>query len=198
MADLNLSEQFGLDTLYGSNAERQLIKQYNSAGSASVDFVNGVDGVVFDNTYDAYEIDFFDCQPVNNNQTLKARFTRDTGVTWFSGNGHGWVSNYAHSSGEAHSADGAATSLACTTFGIGNLIGENIQGRIFIKKPWDNTETKNIVAHTGGMNEAQLTFTETVTSHLFDSGNTSPVDGIQFFWPSGNHAKGLFKLYGLK
>ena len=199
MADLNLSEQFGLDTVYGANAERQIIKEITIASDASVDFVHGVDDVVIDSTFDKYIIEIIDLVPGTDSVALDARLSDDLGVTWESGGNYFWAGYYHHrANGAGSDFQDSDTSIGLTSGAtMGNATAEERYSAVV-----------EFLSQSGGspyghyrsnwLSQASTRLVWNAGSWILGNSAMSGFNGIQILPSSGVLTSGKIKLIGLK
>lgn len=170
------------------------IDTQTASASATVEFIDGVGGVVFDSTYDEYRVVITHLIPATDNTSLNLTVTEDGGTSWVSTN----YSQIAATSGTTSTTITVAeTELRpLTGDGMGNLSTEGCSVEILLKNPSTADRMDHVVVVSGGLykdqNGAALTF----------DGATGFIDrdvaynGIKFAMNSGNIASGVFTLQG--
>lgn len=197
MADLNLSEQFGLDTLYGSNAERQIIKTVNASAANSVEFAHGVDGVTMDDTFSRYLLEVNNFRPGTDNGHLQVEVSNDAGVSWDTSSNYDWAGDYNNNGvgsgpfgqsnfGYWRWSDGVA---------IGNATGETFNGSLLFIDPSDTSHYKTVIATIGSWSSSNVVGKSQLT---LGYKSVSVINGIKLYMSTGTMATGEFKLIGLK
>jgi hypothetical protein len=180
---------------YGS----KLLKTQAASASSSIDFVNGVSGVVFDDTYDAYRVVISNAKPATDDVELWMRIGTGGGPTY-------QVVNYQYASSQltANAVANTVTSTSATriiiagtttaTRAVGNAAGENVSGTVEMHNP-ETTDFFQVYFQMA-YNEAAGGDTTNVTgSGRYTSGTA--ITAIRFMFESGNIASGRFSLYGI-
>lgn len=175
----------------------QLIQTITASNIASVSFTG------LSSTYSSYKIILSNIVPAAASTILRCRISQDNGSTWGSGAGnYQWVINTITSANENYiQSSESDSSIALTGTGGGfnpsNNIALGISGEILLTYHAGSTNIKRIGIVGGG-------FRNTGANHYSDikgSGayvvNTNPINGLQFFFSTGNIGSGIFKLYGL-
>lgn len=177
-----------------AGASLVFIKSQTAAGSATIDFINGASGVVFDGTYDAYVIKFYGVQPATNGTTLGVRITED-GVTFKSG-----ASDYVCTSNGIDSAAGAASVTGSkTNFQItsasSNAADQSHDGEIWFNAPSDATHKKFFYGAINYYNGSNYVGLGLRGGYI---GTTNAYTGVRFLFAAGNITAGTFVLYGVR
>jgi len=178
-----------------------LIKTLTASSSATLDFVDGTDDVVLDNTYPIYVFKFINIHPATNNVQFLVNF-RDgstaydaTKTTTF------FTASIMEDDSDAELAyitgDDIAqgTGFQELTRGTGNGNDECCSGYLHLFNPSSTTFVKHFICEiveVGGGN-AQL-------KNNFIAGyinTTSAIDEVQLKFSSGNIDSGTIKLYGV-
>jgi hypothetical protein len=173
------------------------IKTVVAADVATVDFINGADGVVFDGTYKSYVFVFRNLTGANDGVALLLRTTTnaadfDSGSTDYQYNGF-YVTLDAITQND--STGDSAIILGLGSVGAGNQAGESMSGIIYFSNPADSTVHKNIKWDFWGSSSTSGT-------NRMASGNgnrlaTTDIDGFRLLLSSGNIATLTGTLYGL-
>ena len=177
-----------------------------SAPVCEIDFIDGTNDVVFDNTYDVYEFIFTNIHAETDNSAFGFQFN-NSGVT---GDDGGFDEPIASTSWKAeHSEGGAGAGIAYTTGadqGNGTALqrltysqqmdtDEAASGILRVYAPSSNTFVKhfqatgNYVHHSGHYSQ-----------NFFIAGyvNTdTPIDEIRFMMESGDINTGEIRMYGI-
>ncbi len=186
----------------GKAGDWMLIKSTTvSSPIATVEFINGTDGVVINSTYDEYQIVFLAFSPSSDNSILYLRTTTNAGSAWDAG---GADYQYALNVFTAANNTGSAATTGATHIalssgvpgGIGNATGENgLYGRLFLHRP--ASAQQFIVQY-------DVTYRESSGGSLAMvrgvgmRDTAADVDGFRFLMSSGNIASGTVNLYGRK
>lgn len=184
-----------------------LIKSITASASASIEFINGTDGVVLDGTYSSYVFSFVNIHPQTNAVYFEFNLSTDNG------------SNYnvvkTTTSFEAyHNESDSATNLRYATANdlaqstsyqrltelIPSSAGEDdmcVSGNLQLFNPSSSTYVKHFLSSVqanidGGSNYSWI-------SHNAGYANTtSSINAVRFQMSSGNIDDGTIKLYGVK
>lgn len=190
-----------IDLVPSGTGSMVLLGTATASNSATIDFINGSGGIVFDSTYKHYIIIASDIVPQTDATNLYLRTTTnastfDTGAT-----------NYIYginaleidaSPDTAYSASAGTTQLQINPSGnggtLGNAAGESLSVIINIFNP-ANASADTLFRFSGMMMDSGN------KPNHFDGGglrdSTADVDGIRFLMSSGNITSGTFKLYGV-
>lgn len=169
-----------------------------ASNSSTIDFVNGVGGVILDGTYREYVVIINNLIPSSDGADLRLRTSSNSGssyddgasdYSWWNGGG---ISDTTTESNNNSNAD------TCIEIGLsqgtGNSTGENLYGRILISNPANTTVYKLIETRAKYVNSDG----KFVTS---DGGGVrksiSAVNAIRFLMSAGNITSGTFTLYGV-
>ena len=167
-----------------------LIKSVTASADSSIDFVDGTDDVVLDNTYFAYRIMGVNIAGDTDNQKIYIHFSDDTGVSW--DNGANYQTNiYKVQSNTAYKYNGTSDAFTCDS--VGNTAYESVSFEYTVFDPSisddythysfngvENNADPNIMSFTGG--------------GMYKS--AAAVDGIRIIAETGN-LSGDCVLYGL-
>ena len=178
-----------------------LIKEQTASSNASISFIHGSSGVVFDNTYSIYVFKYINIHPATNDQPFTFQGTTDGSnfnttitSTHFEAGGRESGSspfvNYQTSQDLAQSTD-----FQYIQKDFGNDNDQNGNGKLFVFNPSSTTFVKHFIGE--GANSHDLN----ISMHTFQAGyfnTTSAITGIQFKFASGNIDDGTIKLYGIK
>ena len=173
------------------------IKKITASSDGSISFQNGSGGVVIDGTYDNYVIKFNNVRPADQNKNLNAQiYTGGTIRT----------SNYGTTTAIFNGAQGGVsnnTSFQDFTDNCGAWININNQtekglfGEICFSTP---TDTSQFFTATYSGGTAYDGVYGRVKSYVGTGGyktSGTAMDGIKFFFNSGNIVEGIFTLYGM-
>jgi len=173
------------------------IKKITASSDGAISFQNGSGGVVIDGTYDNYVIKFNNVRPADQNKNLNAQiYTGGTIRT----------SNYGTTTAVFDGAQGGVsnnTNFQDFTDNCGAWIGINNQsekglfGEICFSTP---TDTSQFFTATYSGGTAYDGAYGRVKSYVGTGGyktSGTAMDGIKFFFNSGNIAEGIFTLYGM-
>ena len=183
-----------------TDSTSKLIKEVTASSSASVSFVNGSSDVVFDNTFDIYEIFYTDVHPATNDVEFGFKATTngtDFGVATtatfnfdFTNEAGNSTSTFQYST----SYDSAqSTGLVNLLHSVGNDNDQSMSGRMIIYSPASTTFVKNFNFFSTGYHASDLAENYVGGGYI---NTTSAVTGLQFSMSSGNIDAGTFKLIG--
>jgi len=182
-----------------------LIKALTASNSASLEFVDGTDDVVFDGTYDEYMFVYTDINPASDG----AIFTFQVNPTDDAGGDYDTVLTTSTAFAAAHSEGGSGAAvayqgnydLAQSASGItlaregGADADESCAGILHIFSPSSTTYVKHFYSRSNQANND----TDPVSQHFFLAGylnDTTAIDEIQFKMSSGNF-DGVIQMYGI-
>lgn len=152
-----------------------------SSPVAGVDFQNGVGGIVFDSTYDAYKIALINVVPATDAVSLYGRV---------------YVGGVLQTGASAYDYSGATQAEMEFAASIGSASGEGLDGEIYVNGITSSTQFKRFTA----------TATYTLSTG-FSTGGTrggqyrssaSAIDGVRLYFSAGNIESGTFRLYGVR
>lgn len=182
-----------------------LIKSITASASASIEFINGTNGVVLDNTYSSYIFSFVDIHPsVDNANSFQFNGSIDGGSNY---NVTKTTTKFQAYHNEADNATGlnysSATDLAqSTAFQVlnegTNLSADNDHGGcgfIQLFNPSSTTYVKHFIARTNMISGADYALDVNIAGYF---NTTSAINAIKFQMSSDNIDDGTIKLYGVK
>lgn len=169
-----------------------------SSAVAQVDFTTGIDA-----TYDAYVVEFDEVVPAIDGAALYVR-ARSAGAFQVAEYRFGMQSLTGQSGGSAAAAgdSNAPAFLVTGGTGVGNdtTHGESVSGMFEIFRPSSATRRKLCLWRTAHL-DASGVFRGGFGIGSWGttpSANMGAIDGLRFFFSSGNIAAGAFRLYGLR
>lgn len=165
------------------------IKTVTASAVASVDFINGSGGVVFDSTYKVYAVVFSNVAPATDNTDFN--FRTGNGGSFDSG-----ASDYIYYYFTPQDGGtGATLSRIALIAGVGSDTNENSSGILYIHQP-ANAALETVVVGAGTF--LSVTNDQKLVTFGGRRIENAAHDRIQFFFTSGNITSGTFTLYGLK
>lgn len=183
-----------------TDSTSKLIKEVAASSSASVSFVNGSSDVVFDNTFDIYEIFYTDVHPATNDVEFGFKATTngtDFGVATTATFNFDFINEAGNSTSTfqySTSYDSAqSTGLVNLLHSVGNDNDQSMSGRMIIYSPASTTFVKNFNFFSTGYHASDLAENYVGGGYI---NTTSAVTGLQFSMSSGNIDAGTFKLIG--
>ena len=193
----------GLTTATGGSMV--LIKTLTASTSDTLDFVDGTDDVVLDNTYPTYKFEYIGIHPGTDSKHLQFQgnvaggsgYNETMTTTHFravqAGADNDRYLHYHNDPTDLHQAQGTAFQTIASYFGSDN--DQNGSGILYLFNPSSTTFVKHF------MSEATISNPNDYHQHNFVAGyfnTTSAIDEIQFKMNSGNIDAGTIKLYGIK
>jgi hypothetical protein len=181
-----------------------LIKSITASSSASISFVDGTDGVVFDDTYKSYVFKFIDVHPSTeaDNTAFHFQCSTDGGSNYNTTmtSTHFRAANYEDDSDrflsfnvtQAQSQDTDFASLINGSIGTDN--DQSASGFLQIFNPADTTFVKHFISTVNSYN------LNNVSMAAYNGGyfnTTSAIDAIQFKFSAGNVDNAIIKMYGV-
>jgi len=163
-----------------------------SGTPASVDITSGIDS-----TYDAYIITLSGVQPATDNAFLYAKISTDGGSTW-KGGASDYQFHVAH--GLAGSSAYSAQSLAAHTNmiisqGVGNASNEGFNGVLTLHNPASSSLYTTLQVDGHSLDPSSV-IERAIGCNAYNA--VTAVDGIQFYFSTGNMVAGTIRLYGIK
>ena len=183
----------------GAKDSMVLIKTFTASGDDTIDFIDGTDDVVLDNTYPIYLIKVINSHPSNNDTGFTFQFnaaggsgfnetiTSVTYDTYHAEDGTAAAVRYA----DSDQAQGTAYQNLCTG-DSGN--DECCSGELYLFNPSSTTFVKHFKTR---FNDTHSGY----TTEKFCAGyvnTTSAIDEVSFKYAAGTIDLGTFKLYGIK
>ena len=172
----------------------KFLKAVTASSSASISFANGVSGVVFDSTYDEYQIVFHAVKPASD-AVLWLRTSTNAGSSYDSGaSDYSYAVSGRNAAGSNSSSDSAAAAQIRVTAASVESTREGAFGRITIFRPFD-------AAYCNVLYDAA--YYDSVNGMAYQNGAgarlaAADVDAVQMLFSTGNIASGYFYLYGRK
>jgi hypothetical protein len=176
----------------------KFLKTQVAAASSTIDFVNGVAGVVLDNTFDTYQIDISGVQPATDDAELWLRIGTGAGPTYQTAN-YKWTIQQRDTTGDlSRSSASDAKLIIAGGSGAGkaqgNATAENGRFSILLSNPEITTQTM-LIDWRGGFLDTSTIQCAVNGAGSYQAGTA--VTAIRFMYESGNIAIGRFTLIGL-
>ena len=186
----------------GVTDDMVLFKTLTASSSGTLDFVDGADDVVLDNTYPTYVFKFISAHPQTDGAQLSFNMSVDTGSNYNVTKTTTFFRAY-NNEGDSDTLLGYVTGydLAQSTGfqplsgAVGNDNDQSCSGEIRLFNPSSTTFVKHFMCRFQFHDASPGSF-EHFTSGYFNT--TSAIDEIQFKMSSGNIDAGDIKLYGIK
>ena len=183
-----------------------LIKSVTASSSASIEFINGTNGVVLDGTYSSYVFSFTDIHPSNNSATLEFNLSTDSGSNYNVTKTSTYFRAYNYEDdGGAELVYITGRDLAQSTAyqhilnEISNQDKSSGCGYMYLYNPSSTTFVKHFTSTTN-IRYSNSGFTSFFSSNNYIAGygnTTSAINAVQFKFDSGNIDDGIIKLYGV-
>ena len=178
------------------------IKKLTASSSASLQFIHGSSGVVFDSTYKEYVFTFKNIHPQTDNSSLTFQVSTNGGTSY----GVNTTTTYFRGQ---HEEDGSSSSLTYvgsddiaddTGFiplseDCGNDNDQNCSGIMSIFNPADTTFMKHWLHNMSGMQRNDYAFNEFMAGYF---NTTSAINAVKFEFGAGAIDAGDICLYGIK
>lgn len=151
---------------------------------------------LFSSTYEVYKIFFNGVVPATDSQTGNIRVSIGGAVKTDSYYTRISMRTYSGGTGWSNTVSESSTQLD-RFFGtsVGSSTGESTNSEVTIYNPASTGKYKLITTH-GANVDASKSATMNIDCGFYNN-STASVDGIQFYFDSGNVASGTFRLYGL-
>lgn len=167
-----------------------------SSPVSSVDFVNGVGGVVLNSTYKNYIVTISGLIPSTDSTQLWMRTSTNAGVSYDNGasNYYGRRTNNLMSGGYSADQSSALTEIPLTQTGVVKTAGR-LDGFVSFSEP--NSSLHFLIEGNIRMNQepAGTSSIQYISTHARNA--LADVDAIRFLMSTGNIELGTFSLYGI-
>ena len=196
------SDADGLTT--AASGSMVLIKTLTASSDSTLEFVDGTDDVVLDNTYTTYLFKFYNMHPSGNQTDLTFNMSIDGGSNY---NVAKTTSFFLATQSEAGStafeynkgfdlAQGTGGQLIAVD--TGNANDESNSGELWLFNPSSTTFVKHFMSKFNSYN-GYVVVSYADSHYATGYGNTtSAVDAVQFQFDSGTIDTGTIKLFGIK
>ena len=176
------------------------IKTLTASGDSTLNFVDGASGVVLDDTYPIYKIEFINLHPSADGDYLRMNFSIDTGsnynvskITTHFYSGHAEADGSTAVAYDA-SSDYVGTGDLTLAPSVGNDNDQAFSGSMTLFNPSSTTFVKHFISTIHESHSDNLAVSTYVGGYV---NSASAVDAIKFVYTSGNIASGKIKLYGI-
>jgi len=180
-----------------------LIKTLTASSSATLNFIDGTDGVVIDSTYKEYEFHFTNIHPATDAAEFSVQFNA-AGASGFNETIMSTFTQAIHSEDDSTSAglsyvtandQSNGTAYQTIFLNAGNGSDECISGTLNLFNPSSTVFTANFYSQIQGYHNA-----DSVSGCNCDAivDTTSAVDEVSFKFSAGAIESGTIKLYGIK
>ena len=184
-----------------------LIKEITASSSASIEFINGTNGVVLDSTYDSYVFSFIDIHPATDDVYFQFNLSTDGGSNYN-------VTKTTTSFEAYHNESDSATNLRYATANdlaqstsdqrlidlIPTGAGEDdmcASGNLQLFNPSSTVFVKHFLSSVQA-NVAGSSNYSWISHNAGYANTTSAINAVRFQMNSGNIDDGTIKLYGVK
>ena len=170
-----------------------LTQTVTSGTPATVDFIHGTSGVVFDSTYKHYTLMISDLVVDSDNNVFGLRF-RKSGS--FQSSNYDFATEcYEQNTGRNDSAGTGQSYGRLIPRNLGNQSNENFSCRIEIPNPAGSRQKAAYLIGGGRGGNGTCGIMQGACIHTTDN---ATMDGIQVIMGGGNIQSGIFSLYGMK
>lgn len=169
------------------------ILSQTASNVASIDFIHGTNGVVFDSTYRHYTIMISDFVIASDNNVFGVRFRQ--GGSFRNSNYDFATSGYEQSSGTHNAANVGENYGRLMVRNAGNQSNENFSCRIDIPNPSGNRQKSAYMLGGGRGGNGTVGWMVGATINTTDN---AVMDGIQVIPSTGNITSAYISLYGMK
>ena len=178
------------------------IKKLTASSSASLQFIDGASGVVFDSTYKEYVFTFKNIHPQTDNSSLTFQVSTNGGTSY----GVNTTTTYFRGQHEEDGSSSALTYVGSDDIAdesgfiplsedCGNDNDQNCSGIMSIFNPADTTFMKHWLHNMSGMQRNDYAFNEFMAGYF---NTTSAINAVKFEFGAGAIDAGDICLYGIK
>jgi hypothetical protein len=178
------------------------IKKLTASSSASLQFIDGASGVVFDSTYKEYVFTFKNIHPQTDNSSLTFQVSSNGGTSY----GVNTTTTYFRGQHEEDGSSSALTYVGSDDIAdesgfiplsedCGNDNDQNCSGIMSIFNPADTTFMKHWLHNMSGMQRNDYAFNEFMAGYF---NTTSAINAVKFEFGAGAIDAGDICLYGIK
>ena len=178
------------------------IKKLTASSSASLQFIDGASGVVFDSTYKEYVFTFKNIHPQTDNSSLTFQVSSNGGTSY----GVNTTTTYFRGQHEEDGSSSALTYVGSDDIAdesgfiplsedCGNDNDQNCSGIMSIFNPADTTFVKHWLHNMSAMQRNDYAFNEFMAGYF---NTTSAINAVKFEFGAGAIDAGDICLYGIK
>ena len=183
-----------VDELRDEVTQRIFLGEVEASAASQVDFINGTNGIVLDDTYSIYEFELENLVPSVDDSDLYLRTTTDASAFDSGASDYQYAVLRSTTGGiGADQSTGAAQIFLCD--GVGNATNESICGYVRLNNP-SNASFRTVFGWFLGLSSNG---SGVARSHR-GSGQraaTEDVDGVRFLFAGGATMTGKIKLFGI-
>lgn len=196
---MNLADTYAFTgTVSGTPETRVLIKTITPSNAASVEFIDGSSGVVFDNTYSRYEFTIDTAIPATNQTYMDMKLSADGGSNYQGDSGYNLVSWRYYSNGSSTGTQvqyfNDFAGNADQQISVSTLQG-GVHGFVTVSNVGATARTTFKSQYYAFGANSYYIHTETVGAV---ESSSIAVNAVKFNFRSGNITSGTFKLFGVK
>jgi len=184
---------------------KTLIKTLTASDVSELEFIDGTDDVVMDNTYDVYEFHFMNIHPATDNVdfSFQVNSTNDPGGAYDTS-----LITSTHFTAYHHETNGTTNLLYDDETDLGNSSDEQVLGRYFgneddesgsgmltLYDPSSTDYVKHFTARVQVSTRNQYFHDRHIAGYINDADYA--IDEIRFQFSSGNIDTGTIKLFGV-
>jgi len=181
----------------GGSSDIVKISSATISSDATVDFTSDIDS-----TYDIYVFEFIDVVPATDDVYLEMRVSTDGGSSWKSGsNDYSYaVIDWNDTWGGDSDCDNSDNSIHLTASNNnyarwGNASAESGFGRVVLQNPSSSSLYTNLYSDFA-IRTAASGLLRIISAASFEE--TGAVDGVRFYFSSGNLSSGTINMWGRK
>ena len=178
-----------------------LIKSLTAAGDSELEFIDGTDDVVMDNTYNEYQFYFVNMHPASSSdfsfqvnasggadfdETITSTFIR----TWHRETGD--TTGFDYGTGDDQAQGIAYQNIYDRVFG--EAADSSVSGILTLYDPSSTTYVKHFVSVLNAMHSTDYTMENLAAGYI---NTTSAIDEISFKFSGGNIDDGTIYMYGV-
>ena len=172
------------------------IKTLSGADVSSVQFLHGVNGVIFDDTYDVYEFIIHYWYATSSGSEMRVEPSQD-GSSFTTTNTIGYTAGGYHSSGSNqvwNTNFGATSGFYKSSISGGTAESQIFGGQIRVFSPFDSSKNTVAISSMGGRNNTDYF----ITNEFGGMSVAGRTHGLQFDQEAGGNIHTKISLYGIK
>lgn len=151
----------------------------------------------YSSTYESYVIELINVLPATDGVALYSRLSVDGGANWDAGNNYAFIFKYFNAGGTGGTASNSATSIfPCgVDQQYGNATYGGVCGILGLTNPASTSGYKYFNGTLTGWDNRDAFPTGFISQYIYKPANA--VNGLRFYFSSGNVASGTIKVYGM-
>jgi len=162
-----------------------------TSSTASVTFASNIDS-----TYKNYLFTYTDVRPVTDGAKIQLRVNSSIGSPDTGGSQYRYAARSYRDNGDlTNDHSNAASVISTSSMNTGSDTSENLAGEFILHNPSGTSGRKVFHGSSVGMQTDTAVFYNYFAAVYTET--TVAVTGVQFFFNSGNIARGTFKFYGI-